>query len=221
MSDQQPGTTPTEETNPTPDGGQPEAPPAPDTTPDDGLQQTFDREYVVSLRGEAADWRKKYQGLKADQDKQAEQKLAEENRWKELADKREGEIDQLRQSITQREQQLQASHIRQEIIRVAAGKGVIDAADVLSLISLDGIEIDTETGKVDGVDKAVAALIEAKPYLVEGQKPPNPKVSPTNPAGGQTGDNPVLAMVKRNMYMGIDDNDSLFGDGGASVNTKE
>lgn len=71
---------------------------------EDDLQQTFDREYVVGLRGESAKYRKKMQDWKdkaAEYEKQIkdseEAKLAEQEQWRELADTRQQELESMSQ----------------------------------------------------------------------------------------------------------------------------
>lgn len=68
--------------------------------------KTFDEDYVKDLRSEAADWRKKFRelekrlaGFDVEKNKQVESKLAEDQKWKDLADKREKELTDLKTSL--------------------------------------------------------------------------------------------------------------------------
>lgn len=66
------------------------------------LQQTFDREYVVKLRNESAkyrttaqDYKKKALELEKQIKESEEQKLAEQEKWRELAESRQQELDEI------------------------------------------------------------------------------------------------------------------------------
>lgn len=65
------------------------------------------------------------------------------------------------------------------ITTAATKAGAIDPDAVLALIAKDSVTIGDD-GRVTGVDEAVKALLESKPYLV-GKQPPTP------PAGGDGG----------------------------------
>lgn len=69
---------------------------------DGDLQQTFDREYVVGLRNESAKYRKSMQDWKAKASEYEEQikdsketELAEQNKWRELAETRQKELESM------------------------------------------------------------------------------------------------------------------------------
>jgi len=67
---------------------------------DDDLQQTFDRDYVVTLRGESAKYRKQakeYKDKAAEYEKQIKdaetKRLEEQQQWRELAETRQQELE--------------------------------------------------------------------------------------------------------------------------------
>lgn len=69
----------------------------PSETSPEGAEQSdvFSREYVESLRKEAAEWRKKTRTLEAERKAQETQALEEQGRWKEIASEREQELQKL------------------------------------------------------------------------------------------------------------------------------
>ena len=78
---------------------------------------TFSADYVKSLRNEAADWRRKLREAEAKLDEinareasRAEKELAEQSRWKELAEKRQAELEKLQTDMAQ--QRLEAMRLR-------------------------------------------------------------------------------------------------------------
>lgn len=135
--------------------------------------ETFDREYVEGLRSEAKTYRLKLRDVEKqvedltskvkeskDKDKTEVQKIAEE---KALL---EAEVKSLRDSS--------AKLAVDTAIKIAAAQAkVIDPEAALALI--DRSEIDYADGRVVGVDKALKALLKAKPYLQDGEKPAPPK----------------------------------------------
>ena len=69
------------------------------TSPPEGAEpkptslQTFDLAYVKELRQEAAGYRTKLKSLEATHSANTEKELAEQNKWKELAEKRAAELE--------------------------------------------------------------------------------------------------------------------------------
>jgi len=129
-----------------------------DTGPAEGASEdasedaaTFDGEYVRKLRQENARWRKEVREL---QEKQ-------------------GDVEAL-------QAQVRRSAIQAAVIAAAARAGIADPEDAVRLADLEGVEID-EDGTVSGADEAVAALVEAKPYLRGEQAGPTPGVRPLKP----------------------------------------
>ena len=78
-----------------------------------------------------------------------------------------------------------------QIIQQAQAQGAVDTEAVLKLIDKSNLTPD-ETGKVEGVDKAVEALLTNKPYLKSGSAPKSIG-SATNP--GQGSDQPKHNLV--------------------------
>lgn len=104
------------------------------------------------------------------------QRLVEEKKFQELADKEKLRADEL-------EAKYKAESLNNRITVAAAKLGVTDPADVLALLDRSGISVDGE-GNITGVDEAVAKLLESKPYL-KGDSSSAPNLgsgaNPTNP----------------------------------------
>lgn len=83
-------------------------------------------------------------------------RMEEQGKFKELAELKSKEADDLRAKVTQ-------ATIDNKIIALATKAGVVDTEAVLKLIDRSGIKVDGET--IEGVDVAIKGLLETKPYL--------------------------------------------------------
>lgn len=95
--------------------------------------------------------------LEKQMSEQEEAKLKEQNKWKELAEKKDEEVKNLRTSQ-------QKLVVDQKIITAATKNGALDSEAVLALINRGDIQVDKD-GNVTGVEEAVKALLDSKPYL--------------------------------------------------------
>lgn len=121
---------------------------------------------------------KKAEEIEAAQRKAEEDRLKEEGKYKELTARLERERDEAKE-------QAKASSINAKIQAAAMKLGAVDPEVVQSLIDRSVIKVN-ESGAIEGVDEAVKALLESKPYL-KGTGSAAPTVgSGTNPgeAGG-------------------------------------
>lgn len=183
MSDnpqQNPGTVPGPEGQNQGNQGQGQTPPAKTFT-----QAELDAHIAERLKRE----REKY----ADYDtlKTRAAKLQEiEDAQKSAEQKLQEQLTTLQQQTEKAQADRRAAVLRSAIVAAAAKADMTDPADAYSLLDLSKIELkddDTATG----VDEAIKALIETKPYLVKtapGRQAPTP-TSPTNPAGNKGADN--------------------------------
>jgi len=150
-----------------------------DMSPDAQLERM--RDALKKANREAADHRKKAEAYEAEKKAAEEKALADQGKFKELAEKREKELEGLKAQITQ-------NTLRSAVLLEAAKAGIADPEDAVKLADLSKVKVE-ESG-VSGVTEAVAALIAAKPYLVKPTSsapdapPPPPKVGATNPGGG-------------------------------------
>lgn len=151
-----------------------------DTTPAandiEGRLKSLENElrHEKSLRSKAEKQVSEYQ--KAQQDAN-DKKLADDGKWKDLADQREGRIKELEAQATE-------SAIHSAVLAAAAKAGIADPEDAYQLANLSGIKMGDD-GKVAGADDVVAALVKAKPYLVKTTNGA-PFTGATNPATGPT-----------------------------------
>jgi hypothetical protein len=187
------GGTPQNPTNPTAGGSQP-------TVPNSGTQgtQSFDVSKVTDeqfdeLSKDGRFWdrafkherftklnerAKKADEYEANQSKAEEAKLIEQKKFQELADKKSKEAEDYKGRF-------EKAQVDNKIITVANGLGVVDPEAVLSLLDRKSIKV-TDEG-VQGVEAAVKALIELKPYL-KGGTPAVPNIGAgSNPAGAGQG----------------------------------
>lgn len=102
------------------------------------------------------------------------QRLADEGKYKEIADKKTAEAEAANKTV-------QDLRLNSNIQIEASKLGVVDLEAVLLLINRENIKVDETSGAVSGVEDAVKALLEAKPYL---------KGTPTNPPAVGGGSNP-------------------------------
>lgn len=110
--------------------------------------------------------------------KEAEEKdLAEKGKYKEIAEAKQREIDDLKTKV-------EGSQKYNAFAEKALKEGVVSAGDAFKLADLSDVKI--EDGEVKGVDEAIAKLKENKPFLFNEE---NRAIgSGTNPAGQQTKD---------------------------------
>lgn len=117
--------------------------------------------------------------FEANQAKAEEDKLIQQKKFEELANKKG-------QEAAEWKGRFEKAQVDNKIITVANGLGVVDPEAVLSLIDRKAIKV-TDEG-IMGVAEAVKALIEAKPYL-KGGTPAVPNIgsgsSPANAGQGQ------------------------------------
>lgn len=130
----------------------------------------FEHERFKKLNEKA----KKADEYEANRAKEEEEQLKSQKKFEELANKKGEEAADWKGKF-------ETSQANNRIIVEANKLGVIDTDAVLSLIDRSNIKV-TDEG-VEGVEDAVKALVEAKPYLVGDQKPAVPNMSGANPAG--------------------------------------
>ena len=91
-------------------------------------------------------------------DKEAEdKKLTEEKKFEELSTKRQAELDNANTTI-------RGLKVQAAVERIAAKEGAVDTEAVYKLLDQSSIKVDDQ-GQVTGVEEAVKALLEAKPFL--------------------------------------------------------
>jgi hypothetical protein len=136
----------------------------------DAKRAANDEAKKLRLKQEAAD------KVQKDKDDAA---LAEQGKFKELAERHKGEAEILRGTLKKKA-------IDFELKLAAVQAGAVDPADVLALCPRTGIKISDDLETVEGAKEAVDALAKAKPHLfkteaedkVEGYTGPSDKKPP-------------------------------------------
>lgn len=122
----------------------------------------------------------------------AEQKVKEfEEAQMSEQERQEARLKEMEQKYSAAESRLRDSSLSMAVTNEAIRYEVVDPEAVVKLIDRSSLEYDTDTNQWNGVDEAVAALIEDKPYLVKkaDAPPPPPKptdAAPANPARRRT-----------------------------------
>jgi len=183
---------------PTPDPT-PDPTPAPEPTPDPtppAEPATFSREYVESLRREAASHRQEKQQtaeeLKTVQEQlkalQTAQLSDEEKREQELTDLRAKETT-LTSDLTVKNNQVRDLETELYVVREATRPEyeIVDPDAAVRLMDLNQLERDDE-GRPTNVGELLKKLVEDRPYLKgKAAAVPPPPVDPTNPTKPETG----------------------------------
>lgn len=103
------------------------------------------------------DSQKEFKKTQEAAEKQQEEDLKEQNKYKDLVDKKDAQITDLQKRLEQQT-------INQAITNKLAPLGVVDLEAALALIDKGEITVD-ENGAISGVDKAIEALKTGKSYL--------------------------------------------------------
>lgn len=139
----------------------PTPPKGTDPTPPDNGEKDKDKFIPKHRFDEVNEENKALKAWRAEQEKKAKEAeaaaLAEQGKFKELAEAKEKEAQTLREQLTN-------TKIETAIQNAAFQQGVRDATDVLKLIDKSAVKV-ADDGTVTGVEEAVKKLIEAKPYL--------------------------------------------------------
>jgi len=142
-----------------------------DTSQDDGKQEptltdeqwgvAFKHSRFKSLGERASKAEKELAKLTKKAEEDSENKLKDDKKWQELAEKKGKEVEALNARVTL------ASKTR-SIIEEAIKLGIKDTDAAVKLIELKDIQLD-EDGKPTNATEVVKALATAKPYLITGE----------------------------------------------------
>jgi hypothetical protein len=92
-------------------------------------------------------------------------------------------LSELEAKYSDAEQRLRESALSLSVSSEAQKLNVVDPDAAVKLIDTSVLEYDPESNKWDGIDEALAALVEDRPWLVKQSQPSAPKeTSPANPA---------------------------------------
>ena len=149
------------------DGSEPETsdglePPAEESATADGLGPDADKTESAQdkkLAREAAKWRKRTRDLEAQLKARDDAELSEQ-------EKAQRRMVELEAQVEATEAKLREAQLRQSVMSAATRLNVVDADAAFRLLDTDGLYFNEADGKWEGVEEAVAALIEEKSYLV-------------------------------------------------------
>ncbi len=175
MPDEQDVIQPEDQQPAPPDGAQNTDPPATDekTVPYSRFQEVN----AEKKRLEAAMAKKQ-----ADDKAAEDQRLAEQQQWQELADKRAAELKEAQDKITEMEKAHRLNAITGSIKEAAGAAGFANPQDAAAFIDPADVQTDDD-GRPVGVTDLVKKLAEERPYLLAQTKPAPGNGSGPAPAG--------------------------------------
>ncbi len=132
------------------------------------------RALIAKLRDEAKAATKRIGEMEAAQKAADDAKLSDTERLTKRAAQLEAELAHERT-----EKQDRINHYETQL--AASKLGIVDPEAAVKLLDWSNLEYD-EDGRPKEIDKALAALLKAKPYLAAQATPGRPPASPTNPA---------------------------------------
>lgn len=132
------------------------------------------RKALAQANREAAERRVKLQEFEAAEQKRREAEMSELEKAQAAAAKAEADLQAAKQ-------QADAMVLRSAIVSQAAVLEFADPMDAFAMLDKSGLIV--EGGEVKGVEEALKALAESKPYLLKAATKP-PKLNPSNPGGG-------------------------------------
>lgn len=103
--------------------------------------------------------------------------LSEKERLEEIAKKHEEEKQTLSQELENMRESIKAEKIRSEFTKVATSNQIAYLDDAFNLADLSAVTV--EDGKVVGMEEAIKALVDNKPFLLA-KKQPKPIGESTN-----------------------------------------
>lgn len=156
----------------------PPTPPADDKPDDVEALKKHNKALLTELSNKKTDYKtvsEELASLKAEKEKAEREKL-----------EKNGENEKLYQLEKQQRQSMQQQLIRAELKAQAAKEGIIDL-DAVALIPTDKLKLNESTMEVSGIEDAVKAFKESKPYLFQKSDPTPPASPPANGKPGPTG----------------------------------
>lgn len=132
------------------------------------------KEQRNELQTKLQDTEKQLEDFKAQQKKSEEEKMIENEKFKELAEKREQELVDMQTQLTE-------NNIMSALTVEAMKLKINDVAD-LKLIDRSKVQINPDTKIVEGIENAIKELKEKKPYLFDNNGTKAPDVD-TSKAG--------------------------------------
>lgn len=187
-------------------------PPATTTEPDktgkndDGKKVEVDPAQALAQRDH---WREKAEKAQAELDKKAadekaaeEAKLVEQQKWQEIATKKDAELAELTAKLSAKDQAIQTQTVKTALTNELIKLNPVDLDAAIKLADLSEVKV-AEDGTITGLDTVVKSLSETKPFLF-GNKPDvnnGPKTPPQEggkPPSGRMWTKAEIAEVAKN-----------------------
>lgn len=130
------------------------------------------KDELKKVRREAAEYRTKLRAVEEAQGKAQQDKMTEVERLQADLEKTQAQLEQTERLSRER-------LVRSAVAIAAARAGFNDPDDAYRLLDMTALEV-VDDGTVDGLDKAIQAIVKAKPYLLKTKS----AIMPTNPSGG-------------------------------------
>lgn len=138
--------------------------------------KTFNQEELNKIVAERIDRERKkfsdYEDLKtkaSEYEKLLEEKrlaeLSEKEKLEEIARKHEEEKQMLSKQLQELTEKAKAEKIQNEFVKIATNNQIAYLEDAFNLADLSAVTIDEE-GKISGMEEAIQALVESKPFLL-------------------------------------------------------
>lgn len=178
--------TPTPTPTPTPPTPTPVTPtPAAPNAPTEAVPLNTETEHMIpksrfdevnkNYKAAAAELKK----LQRTQEAAATAELEEQGQWKTLAEQGAARTAELEAQVLTQQSQL-AGEQRNSLTMVIAAKMGFDPTDENVMVAVSSVDI-SESDASDKIQQALEALMKARPYLVQGTKPPG--LAAFNPSG--------------------------------------
>jgi hypothetical protein len=142
----------------------PEAQPTADAQPQAGKDETFDLAYVQQLRKEAAAYRTKAKALEDMKAQEEQAKLGDLEKATKKLEEYQKQIEQLQATLKQERVKW--------AVQSAAQRLNLDGELAASLVKLDDVQYDPETGQPENPEKHLKGLLQKWPQLAKREPAP-------------------------------------------------
>lgn len=149
---------------------------------------TRTREALKKANSEAAERRVKLQEIEEQEAERAKAEMSE-------IEKAQAEAKEAADALAQLKESTRSSAIRHAVEMAAAKANFTDPSDAYKLADLSSVDVGDD-GTVAGVDEAIKALAESKPYMVKSERAPLSDINASK-RGKQTASNAGVDYLKK------------------------
>jgi len=126
---------------------------------DEQWEQVFKHPRFSKLNERAKEAEQALSKLEKEKEKELQEKLKEEGKYKELLEEKEKELDKLSSNLSEYKLNL-------EVVSIANKLNVVDTDAVVKLLDRNSLDIDKD-GNYTNLEEAIKQLISEKPYLAK------------------------------------------------------